>query len=145
MAEEYKSAALAGELTVAMVRLIRWLRAIDPAPAMTPAQASAMAVIIHSGGVTPSQLADHEQVRRPTISRLVEELEASGLVERSSDPQDRRSVLLRATDLGRRIWFEGQERRARPLAERIDALSEDDRAILARAASLLMEIPNLSI
>lgn len=141
MVAQDKMLATAIDLTVAAVRLIRWLRAIDPTPAFTPAQASAMGVIIHSGGVTPSQLADHEQVRRPTISRLIEELEAQGYVRRVPHPSDQRSSVLTVTELGTSLWLAGQDRRARPLAERIAALPEADRRTLERAAELLMALP----
>lgn len=141
MAEEDKPLVTAIDLTVAAVRLIRWLRAIDPAPAFTPAQASALSVIIHSGGITPSQLAEHEGVRRPTISRLIEELETQGHIQRARHDEDQRSSVLTVTPSGLGLWLVGQDRRARPLAARIAALPAADRRTLERAVALLMALP----
>ena len=130
-------------LTVAAVRLTRWLRLSDERPQLTPAQASAMAVIIHSGGVTPSQLAEYEQVSRPTISRVIEELERLGAIARCAHPEDQRSTVLNVTPLGRQIWERGQERRARPLAARIAELSPGEWSRVEEMIDLMMALPDL--
>lgn len=137
MARNDKSQALANELSILAVRLIRWLRAADALPALTGPQASAMAVIAYSDGVTPSALAGLEQVRRPTITRLVNELVQRGLVRRGPHPTDKRGLVLTATDEGLAIWEAGQLRKVAPLTDRIDELGPQERRQLEDAMPLL--------
>jgi DNA-binding MarR family transcriptional regulator len=129
--------AAADRLVVAAVRLIRRLRAEDPAPRMTGPQASALAVVVHAGAVTLGDLAALEQVRRPTISRTAAELEALGLAVRETDARDRRVQRLRPTDKGRAWLAEGQSRRTAPLAAEIAALDPETRAGLETALPIL--------
>ena len=131
---------LAKDLSVMAVRLTRWLRAADTEPALTGPEASALAVIIHSGGIGPSALAELEQVRRPTVSRTVNALVDRGLVAREPDPEDGRAHCLRATEAGLALWQSGQMRRIAPLAERIAELSEPDRARLGALLEILDRI-----
>lgn len=140
MARNDKSQALANELSIIAVRLIRWLRAADALPALTGPQASAMAVIIYSGGVTPSALAGLEQVRRPTITRVVNELVQRGLVRRGPHPTDKRGSVLTATDKGLALWEAGQLRKVAPLTDRIDELGPQERRQLEEAMPLLRRI-----
>ena len=53
------------------------------------------------------ELAAAEQVRPPTISRLVKDLERHGLVSRKADPGDERVQKVSATAKGRRLLQEG--------------------------------------
>lgn len=134
---EDKSKAIAIALSIDAVRLIRWLRAADPAPALSGPEASAMGVIVHSGGISPSALAEIEQVRRPTVTGVVNGLISRGLVRRARDPRDGRGAILQVTPEGERLWAEGQERRTAPLARRIAELPPDDWAEMERLLPLL--------
>lgn len=122
------------------MRLVRWLRAADEAPALTGPEASAMAVIVHSGGINPSALADLEQVRRPTITQVVNGLASRGLVRRERHPSDMRALIIIATDEGQAFWLAGQLRRVAPLAARIDALTPEEQQQLERAMPLLGKV-----
>lgn len=147
MEEAGKSHSLANELSIMAVRLIRWLRAADEEAVLTGPQASAIAVIIHSGGISPSALADLEQVRRPSITRVVDELVRQGLVKREAHPTDKRGSILLATKDGLALWQSGQLRATAPLAARIQALTPDERRQLEQAMPLLarlMEPPQAS-
>jgi len=79
-------------------------------------------------------------VRPPTISKLIIELEAAGLVERETDPADRRIVRVRATARGARVLHDGRQRRVAALVASLDSLSVRERALLARAIPLLERI-----
>lgn len=136
--------SLANEFSIMAVRLVRWLRAADPSPALSGPEASAMAVIVYSGGVTPSRLAELEQVRRPTISRVLEGLEKRGLVRRDVDPDDKRSSIISPTLQGLDLWQAGQLRRVAPLAERIAALDADERRQLVAVMPLLSKLTDPS-
>ena len=87
-----------------------------------------------------SDLARAEQVKTPTITPIVAALEGSGLVAREADANDARAAVLRPTARGRKLMAEARRRRVRTLAERLRALSADDRRVLERAAVLLREL-----
>lgn len=114
------------------------MRREDTATGLSPARLSALSVLVFGGPRTVGELAAAEQVRSPTMSRLVSEMEAEGLVERSPSPDDGRAVVVTATDAGRRTMQEGRGRRVAVLAERLRGLPPADVELLDRA-SMLME------
>jgi DNA-binding MarR family transcriptional regulator len=128
---------VADRLHSAAIHLLRRLRTEDAASGLTAPRLSALSVIVFGGPLTLGALAAAEQVRPPTMTRLVAALERAGLVTREPDPEDRRQVLLRATPAGRKLLEEGRARRTATLARRVAALPPDDLAALARAADLL--------
>lgn len=138
--ERGKSLSVANELTIVAVRMIRWLRAADEASALSGPEASAMAVIVHSGGINPSALAALEQVRRPTITRTVDGLVARGLVRRAPDPADGRGSIVSVTKEGLFLWQTGQARRIAPLADKISALSNSEAQQLEQVLPLLQRL-----
>ena len=131
---------LASRLHSASVRLLRMLRREDEASGITGPRLSALSVIVFSGPLTMAQLAAAEQVRGPTMTRVVEALVAAGLAARVSDPKDRRIVRVEATDAGRDLLDKGRRRRVRALTERLQRLAESERRALDRAAELLERI-----
>ncbi len=86
------------------------------------------------------QLAAAEQVRSPTASKLVSELEALGLVTRETSATDRRVTEVRATARGRWMLQAGRRRRVANLSGRLAGLGADDLATLDRAVELLEEV-----
>src|SRR3954462_12265340 len=90
-------ADLADRLHSTAIHLLRRLRREDDASGLPAPQLSALSVIVFGGPITLGALADAEQVRPPTITKLVATLEAAGLVERTIDAADRRVVRVRAT------------------------------------------------
>ena len=136
-AERDEAAVVADRLHSAAIHLLRRLRTVDTASDLTAPRLSALSVIVFGGPITLGALAAAEQVRPPTMTRLVAALERAGLVTREPDPEDRRQVLLRATPAGRRLLEEGRDRRTATLARQLAALPADDLAALARAADLL--------
>lgn len=130
----------ADRLTLAAVRLTRWLRAADPAPRLSGPQASALAVVVHAGRLRMSDLAAFEEVSRPTITRLAAELQGLGLIVREPDPGDGRVSWLTATDAGEALLAEGQARRIAPLAAAVSALPDDRRAALAEGLAVLEDL-----
>lgn len=136
---------LADRLVRSAVILTRWLRAADPSPRLSGPQASALALIVNNKGITPSALAQLEEVKRPTIARTIAELQAMGLISRRKDPTDGRSVSLVATKQGHALFDAGQQRRLRPLAEALRSVSEADRQRIEDAVIVLERILGLSI
>lgn len=131
---------LADRLHSSAIHLLRRLRVEDEPSGLTAPRLSALSVIVFAGPVTVSELATAEQVRPPTISRLVKELERSGLVERSRDPGDDRVQRLSATALGRKLLIEGRKRRVSRLARDLEKLPSRERKILAEAARILEQL-----
>jgi DNA-binding MarR family transcriptional regulator len=128
---------VADRLHSAAIHLLRHVRTVDSESGLTASRLSALSVIVFGGPISISELAEAEQVRPPTISRLVKELEWEGLVSRQRDAQDRRVTRIRATSKGRRLLFEGRERRVAKLAERVAGLSPEERERVAEAAATL--------
>jgi DNA-binding MarR family transcriptional regulator len=114
--------SLADDLVVSAVRLTRWLKAADSAARLSGPQASALAIIVYAGKITPSQLAQLEQVQRPTIARVISQLTDAGLVTRKGDERDRRSSWIAPTPAGKTLIRQGQLRRIEPLVERMQEL-----------------------
>jgi DNA-binding MarR family transcriptional regulator len=134
--------AVANRLHSAAVRLLRRLRRQDAelGALVGPAGLSALSVLVFGGPQTVGQLADAEQVKRPTMSRLVATLERHGMVTREPDARDRRVVLVRPTDIGHSVMHRGREARVRTLAQLLDRLSATDRDQLGRVAERIEEL-----
>ena len=135
-----KTADLADRLHSAAIHLLRRLRREDDASGLPAPQLSAMSVIVFGGPITLGALAAAEQVRPPTITKLVAALEEQGLVERAIDPEDRRVVRVKATARGTRLLYDGRRRRVASLAESLGALPVAERAALAAAIPILEKI-----
>jgi len=129
---------LADRLHSAAIHLLRRVRREDAASGLSGPRLSALSVIVFGGGpITLGQLALAEQVRPPTMTRLVNALAADGLVTRQRDPADGRITYLRATPKGQALLRAGRTRRVAVLAGQLGGLSGKDREVLARAATLL--------
>jgi DNA-binding MarR family transcriptional regulator len=127
----------ADRLHSAAIHLLRRLRVEDKALGLSGPRTSALSVIVFRGPLTMSALAEAEQVRPPTMTRLVGALERRGLVRRVSDAQDGRVQLVEATAAGRQLLHKGRARRVARLALGVAQLSTEDQAVLARAAGLM--------
>jgi DNA-binding MarR family transcriptional regulator len=134
------TADLADRLHSAAIHLLRRLRREDDASGLPAPQLSAMSVIVFGGAITLGALANAEQVRPPTITKLVAALEEQGLVEREPDPQDRRVMRVKATARGTRLLHDGRRRRVASLATSLGELAAADRAALARAIPILEKV-----
>lgn len=121
----------------AAIHLLRRLRTEDEATGLSAPRLSALSVVVHAGPLPMGDLAAAEQVRPPTMTRLVTGLERDELVERRADPADGRVQLVAATELGRQILEEGRRRRVRALARDLAALPAEERALVERAAAIL--------
>src|SRR5690349_24381297 len=106
----------ADKLHSAAIHLLRRLRVRDRESGIGPAQLSALSVLVFGGPRTLGELAAAEQVRPPTMTRIVQGLEAAGLVRRRRDADDGRVHRLHATARGRRVMQRGRERRVENLS-----------------------------
>lgn len=135
-----KPSELADRLHSAALHLLRRLRREDDASGLPAPQLSALSVIVFGGPITLGALAAAEQVRPPTITRLVAELERDGLVERVKDADDRRIVRVKATARGARLLQDGRSRRVASLTGSLGELPAAERDALARAVPILEKI-----
>lgn len=129
----------ADKLHSAAIHLLRRLRVRDRESGIGPAQLSALSVLVFGGPRSLGELAEAEQVRPPTMSRIIAGLTAAGLVKREAT-EDGRRVRLVATAKGTKILWEGRKRRVESLANALAALSETERVRLRELAELLPEI-----
>ena len=131
---------VANRLHSAAIHLLRRLRVEDSAAGLSGPRLSALSVVVFGGPVTLGQLARAEQVRPPTMSRLVAGLAGAGLVAVERDPDDRRVQRIEATARGRTLLEAGRSRRVRRLTRDLAALSRADYASLVRAVDVLERI-----
>ncbi len=134
------SEMVADELHSAAIHLLRKLRRQDAASGLNAPRLSALSVIVFAGPVTLGDLAAAEQVKPPTMSRIVDALVEQRLATRRKNLQDARSTLIEATAAGKKLLIQGRERRIRALAGQICALSPEDRARLERATKILKKV-----
>jgi DNA-binding MarR family transcriptional regulator len=121
----------------AAIHALRHVRRTDPESGLSAARLSALSVLVFGGPRTLGELAAAEQVRPPTMTRIVRSLEEEGLVARASDPDDGRVIRLRATAKGERVMWRGRERRVAQLAELLGRLSPAEVARVREAAELV--------
>ncbi|WP_207914153.1 MULTISPECIES: MarR family transcriptional regulator [unclassified Micromonospora] len=139
-AERVPPARLAPQLRDAITRLNRRVRRARPVGDLTVTQLSALTSLKLAGALTPRELADVERVQPPTMTRIVAKLEERGLVQRTPHPTDRRQVILAATEGGRAVLEQFERARDEWLAQRLAALTEDERDTLRRAAEILQQL-----
>lgn len=131
---------IADKLHSAAIHLLRRLRTEDDASGLSATRLSALSVVVFAGPVALSDLAAAEQVRLPTISRLIKDLEREGLVRRVETKDDARVQRVEATPKGRKLLMEGRRRRVARLAADLAALSPAERRLLGEAAVLMEHV-----
>jgi DNA-binding MarR family transcriptional regulator len=132
--------AIAERVHSAAIRLLRRLRKSDAAQGLSGPKSSALSVLVFGGPQTLKDLAAAEQVRAPTMSRLVAEMEAEGLATKTDDKSDRRVVRIAATAKGKALLEAGRERRLEVLTAQVDGLTRAEREALQRAADILARL-----
>ncbi|MDP9177024.1 MAG: MarR family transcriptional regulator [Gemmatimonadota bacterium] len=131
------AAEVADRIHSAAIRLLRGLRRQDDKWGLSAPRLSALSVVVFGGPVTLGDLARAEQVRPPTMTRLVQALEAERLVRRTPDADDKRVVWIKATARGRRLLLRGRKARVRALATSLESLDPGSVDTLDRASALL--------
>jgi len=128
---------VADQLHSTAIHLLRRVRKQDVATGEGPARLSALSVLVFGGPKTLGQLAAAEQVKPPTMSRIVAGLARSRLVEITADPHDARRLHIRATSKGKRLLYKGRHLRIEYLAAQLDQLTPQELAQLAEAVAIL--------
>jgi DNA-binding MarR family transcriptional regulator len=132
--------SLADRLHSAAIHLLRRVRRQDAALGEGPARLSALSVLVFGGPTTLGGLASAEQVKPPTMSRIVAGLVRSRLVEVTPDALDARRMNIRATAKGKRLLLEGRRLRVESFAAQLERLTSADIAKLDRVIAVLREV-----
>ena len=143
--EHRSGPGLATALRISVSRLARRLRVERAAaalgePDLSETQLAALATLERHGAMTPGELAEHEKVQPPSMTRVISVLVDLQLVRREPHPSDRRQVVLTATDAGRGLVIAARRRREAWLAQRLRELSPTERATLRAAAPILEKL-----
>jgi DNA-binding MarR family transcriptional regulator len=128
---------MANGLHSAAARMLRLVRREGRQGDLSPPRLSALSVLVFGGATSLAQLAAAEEVKAPTMSRIVEALVQEGLATREPDPGNRRKVRIAATEEGRRRLEGGRERRVRALRDRLARLGDSEQRALARGVEVL--------
>jgi DNA-binding MarR family transcriptional regulator len=131
---------VADRLHSAAIHLLRRVRKQDVATGEGPARLSALSVLVFGGPKTLGELAAAEQIKPPTMSRIVAGLVRSKLVVITRDPSDARRMNIRATVRGTRLLRKGRELRIRYLAEHLSVLTGEELALVSAAVNVLEKL-----
>jgi DNA-binding MarR family transcriptional regulator len=132
--------ALADQLHSAAIHLLRQLRKEDDASGLSAPRLSALSVVVFGGPLTLGELARAEQVKPPTMTRIVTGLEKEGLVKRKGDSRDRRLTHIEATSKGQKVLAAGRTRRVKKLASAMSRMEKKELAELRRGVQLLRDV-----
>jgi DNA-binding MarR family transcriptional regulator len=136
-------AGLASTLRLSVMRLRRRLVAErDPSNDLSIGQMAVLGALAARGELTVGELAAHERVQPPSMTRTVGCLVEGGYAERRASDADRRQVIVAISDKGRATVKADRARRDEWLAQRLAALTADERAVLREAAPILEKISN---
>jgi DNA-binding MarR family transcriptional regulator len=135
-----ESQEIAAQIHTIAIHLLRKLRREDESTGLNAQRLSALSVIVFGGPLTLGDLAAAEQVRPPTMTRIVNALEQQGLVQKKPSTTDGRSTLLSPTVAGKKLLLQGRERRVRALAEQIAALNRGQLSTLQEASEILQQV-----
>ena len=131
---------LADQLHSAAIHLLRQLRRDDDSIGISAPRLSALSVVVFAGPLTLGRLAAAEQVKPPTMTRIVTGLEKSGLVERRDDAEDGRLTQIHATKKGRKVLAAGRARRVETLAAAIRAFDRKSRCDLESGIHMVKRV-----
>lgn len=131
---------VATQLHSAAIRLLRAVRVADAETGVSAPKLSALSVLVFGGAKSLTQLAQAEQVTPATMSKLVSDLEAEGLVAKRADKADKRGLRIEVTAKGRALMEEGRRNRLAILHKRLAKLAPAERALLRDAAELMLRV-----
>jgi len=129
--------ALASALRLSVMRLARRMRLQRADTSLTLSQLAALSTLERHGRLTPRELADHEKVQPPSMTRLLASLEAAELCTRTPHPTDGRQVLMSVTPAAKTLLAEDRRRREAWLSQRLADLDPAELATLREATGIL--------
>lgn len=134
------TAALAHELRLSVMRFSRRLRNQRVDTSVTLTHLAALSTLKRHGPMSPGELAAHERVQPPSMTRVVVALENVGLVTRTPHPTDGRQVIIGLTPAAEEMLSAEAQAREAWLASRLQELTAEERAVLREAAEIMDEL-----
>ena len=131
------TAALAHDLRLAVMRFSRRLRNQRVDTSVTLTHLAALSTLKRHGPMSPGELAGHERVQPPSMTRVVVALEGMGLVTRTPHPTDGRQVIIGLTGTAEDLLSAEARAREAWLSERLHELSPEEREVLREAAVII--------
>jgi DNA-binding MarR family transcriptional regulator len=135
-----RTAELASTMRVSVMRLARRLRHERPDFGLGLTQIATLATIERHGPLTPRDVAEHERVQPPSMSRVLSALEERALITRTAHPTDGRQQLVAITREGKDLLSEDRRRREAWLAVRLAELTLEEREIIRAATTIIDRI-----
>jgi DNA-binding MarR family transcriptional regulator len=129
---------VSNDLRLAVMRISRRIR-FESADELAPHQFSVLCRLEESPR-TPRELADHEKVSAPSMTRTVNGLVARGLVLRADDPTDGRQIILSLTREAKTVLRDTRRKRDQWMAVRLKRLSPQEQDILRQASAILTQV-----
>lgn len=133
-------ASEASAVRLAVMRFSRRLRAERAVNSMSDGQIAVLGWLNLKGPHTLGELAERERVSAPSMNRIINCLEESGYVTRTSDADDRRKVNIALSDAGHEVVAETVRLRDAWLEAALADLSPAERATLAEAATIMARV-----
>ena len=140
VSDKAAAANLAASLRIGVMRFSRRLRVERSGDDLTLTQLSVLGTLARYGALPIGEIAARENVKPPSMTRTVAYLEELGLVTRRPSATDGRQVVVDLTADAERVLDADRRRRDAWLAQRLAALSPEQRALLREAAPLLDEL-----
>src|SRR6202167_3956581 len=142
-------AGLATAMRISISRLARRLRVErlglgGTETVLSDIQLAALAALERHDSMTPGELAEHEKVQPPSMTRVIAVLEERNLVRRSPHPTDRRQAVLTVTEEGRALVHRVRRRKDAWLARHLAELTTAERATLRAAVPILEKLSQSS-
>ena len=131
------AAALAHELRIAVMRFSRRLRSQRVDTSVTLTHLSALSTLRRHGAMSAGELAAHERVQPPSMTRVVGALEAMELITRTPHPTDGRQVVIELTPAAHELLDAEARAREAWLSGRLEQLGSDELEILQAAATIM--------
>ena len=132
--------AVADALRPVLLRVGRELRREARAVGISPEQVSLLVAIKYTPGIGIRDLAAHERISAPALTKHVDRLERDGLVVRTPSPDDRRRIGLALTEEGQRVLRRVRSRRTAWLATRLRGLDAGELAAVEAAIEPLSRL-----
>jgi DNA-binding MarR family transcriptional regulator len=131
-------AGLASQLRVSVMRLARRLRnERNPENTLSVGAISVLGVLLRHGESSVGQLASHERVQPPSMTRTVNFLVEEGYAVRRPSETDGRSTLVAISDRGEQMLVADRQRRDAWLTQELKSLTPEERELLREVAPLI--------
>ena len=132
-----RTAASASDLRLSVTRLARRLRSQRADLGLGLTQMATLSTLERHGSMSPGELAAHDKIQPPSMTRILAKLEDAGYVVRVAHPSDGRQQIVTLTGEARLLLREDRRRKDAWLAQRMADLTPAERASLAVAAPIL--------